>query len=85
MPSKKPLVIVTRRLPDAIETRMMELFETRLNLEDRPLSQTQLIEAVKAADVLVPTVTDHIDAGVLSHAGPGLRLIASFGRRASAA
>ncbi len=79
MPPKKPLVIVTRRLPDAIETRMMELFETRLNLEDQPLSQSQLIEAMKAADVLVPTVTDRIDAGVLSHAGPDLRLIATFG------
>ncbi len=79
MPPKKPLVIVTRRLPDAIETRMMELFETRLNLEDKPLSQSQLIEAMKTADVLVPTVTDRIDAGVLSHAGPDLRLIATFG------
>jgi glyoxylate reductase len=79
MPSKRPLVIVTRRLPDAIETRMMELFDTRLNLEDRPMGQSELIEAVKQADVLVPTVTDRIDAGVLSHAGEQLRLIASFG------
>jgi len=75
----KPLVIVTRRLPDVIETRMMELFNSRLNLDDEPLSQAQLIEAVKVADVLVPTVTDRIDAAVLSHAGPNLRLIASFG------
>jgi glyoxylate reductase len=79
MPPKKPLVIVTRRLPDAIETRMMELFEARLNLEDQAMNQADLIEAVKAADVLVPTITDHIDAGILSHAGPNLRLIASFG------
>ncbi len=79
MPPKKPLVIVTRRLPDAIETRMMELFETRLNLEDQAMSQSELIETVKAADVLVPTVTDRIDAGILSHAGPNLRLIAAFG------
>jgi glyoxylate reductase len=78
MPAK-PLVVVTRRLPDPIETRMMELFRTRLNLDDRPMSQAQLIEAVKEADVLVPTVTDRIDAGVLSQAGPNLRLIASFG------
>jgi glyoxylate reductase len=75
----KPLVVVTRKLPDAIETRMMELFETRLNLEDKPLSQAQLIEAVKTADVLVPTVTDRIDAAVLSQAGPRLKLIANFG------
>jgi glyoxylate reductase len=76
---QKPLVIVTRKLPDAIETRMMELFSVRLNLEDAPLSQAQLIEAVKTADVLVPTVTDRIDAKVLSQAGPKLKLIASFG------
>ncbi len=77
--TKKPLVIVTRRLPDAIETRMMELFDTRLNLNDQPMSQAELVEAVKTADVLVPTVTDRIDAAVLSQAGPQLRLIASFG------
>ncbi len=76
---KKPLVIVTRKLPDAIETRMMELFDTRLNADDKPLSQAQLVEAVKQADVLVPTVTDRIDSKVLSQAAPKLRLIASFG------
>jgi glyoxylate reductase len=79
MPPQKPLVIVTRKLPDLIETRMMELFETRLNLPDHPLSHAELIEAVKQADVLVPTVTDRIDASVLSQAGPRLKLIASFG------
>ena len=76
---KKPIVVVTRRLPDAIETRMMELFDARLNLNDTPMTQAQLIEAAGEADVLVPTVTDRIDAGVLSQAGPNLRLIASFG------
>jgi glyoxylate reductase len=79
MPQKKVLVVVTRRLPDVIETRMMELFDCRLNLEDKPMSQAQLIEAVKEAEVLVPTVTDRIDAAVLSQAGPQLKLIASFG------
>lgn len=79
MTQKKPLVIVTRKLPDVIETRMMELFNTRLNVEDIPFSQAQLIEAVKAADVLVPTVTDRIDAGILAQANPNLRLIANFG------
>jgi glyoxylate reductase len=78
-PKKKPLVIVTRKLPDAIETRLMELFDTRLNADDKPLTGPQLVEAVKAADVLVPTVTDRIDARVLSQAGPKLKLIASFG------
>ena len=82
MPSsskQKPLVIVTRKLPEAIETRLMELFDTRLNVDDTPLSSAQLVEAVKAADVLVPTVTDRIDSRVLSQAGSRLKLIASFG------
>ncbi len=80
MPSKaKPRVIVTRRLPDVIETRMMELFNCKLNLDDEPMTQQQLAQAVKEAEVLVPTVTDRIDAGVLSQAGPQLRLVASFG------
>jgi glyoxylate reductase len=75
----KPLVIVTRKLPDVIETRLMELFETQLNLDDKPMSQAELVKAVQEADVLVPTVTDRIDAGLLSQAGEKLRLIASFG------
>jgi glyoxylate reductase len=78
MPTK-PLVVVTRKLPDVIETRMMELFDVRLNLTDEPMTQAQLIEAVKTAQVLVPTVTDRIDSAVLSQAGPQLKLIASFG------
>jgi glyoxylate reductase len=79
MAQQKPLVIVTRKLPDVIETRMMELFDTRLNVTDDPMSKQDLIEAVKIADVLVPTVTDRIDAEVLDHANSKLRLIASFG------
>ncbi|MGE3966635.1 MAG: 2-hydroxyacid dehydrogenase [Dongiaceae bacterium] len=75
----KPIVVVTRKLPDPIETRMMELFSCRLNHDDHPLGQAELVEAVKTADVLVPTVTDRIDAAVLSQAGPKLKLIASFG------
>ena len=77
--SKKPLVIVTRKLPDPIELRMRELFDTRLNADDKPMSQSQLAEAVRAADVLVPTVTDRIDASVLSKSGDQLKLIANFG------
>jgi glyoxylate reductase len=79
MRSKRPFVIVTRKLPDPIETRMMELFACRLNLDDRPLGKPELIGAVAQADVLVPTVTDRIDAEVLAGAGPALKLIASFG------
>ncbi|MGE0737101.1 MAG: 2-hydroxyacid dehydrogenase, partial [Alphaproteobacteria bacterium] len=65
--------------PDVIETRMMELFDTRLNRDDKPMTQAELIQAAKTADVLVPTVTDRIDKAVLAQAGPKLRLIASFG------
>ena len=79
MPKKKPLVIVTRKLPDVIETRMRELFDAQLNVTDTPFTQANLIEAVKTADVLVPTVTDRIDAGILAQAGENLRLIANFG------
>jgi glyoxylate reductase len=76
---RKPLVIVTRKLPDHVETRMRELFDARLNDEDKPMSRTEMIEAVKTAEVLVPTVTDPIDAAVLTQAGEQLRLIANFG------
>ncbi|MAO56767.1 MAG: D-glycerate dehydrogenase [Rhodospirillaceae bacterium] len=79
MPSTKPRVVVTRKLPDAIETRMMELFDVQLNLDDKPMTKAQLIEAVAKADVLVPTVTDRIDAAILAQAGDQLRLIANYG------
>lgn len=79
MAHKKPLVVVTRKLPDAVETRMMELFDARLNVTDEPMSKVQLVEAAAIADVIVPTVTDRIDAAILSQAGPNLRLIANFG------
>ena len=79
MSAKKPVIIVTRKLPDVVEARLRELFDARLNADDKPLTQAQLVEAVKTADVLVPTVTDRIDRGVISQAGPQLRLIANFG------
>ncbi len=75
----RPKVIVTRKLPDSIETRMAELFDVKLNLADTPMSADQLKAAVAEADVLVPTVTDTIDADVLSAAGEQLTLIANFG------
>jgi glyoxylate reductase len=76
---KKPLVFVTRKLPDRVETRMRELFDTHLNLDDKPMSHAELSEAAKIADVLVPTVTDRIDASVLSQSSEKLKLIANFG------
>jgi glyoxylate reductase len=75
----KPVIIVTRKLPDVVETRMRELFDARLNVDDAPFTQAKLVEAVKVADVLVPTVTDRIDRAVISQAGPQLKLIANFG------
>jgi glyoxylate reductase len=79
MTKRKPLVIVTRKLPDVVETRMRELFNTRLNSDDTPLTQAGLISTVKEAEVLVPTVTDRIDKAVIMQAGDQLKLIANFG------
>ncbi len=79
MTARRPLVIVTRKLPDVIETRMMELFDARLNRDDRPMSQAELGVAMKTAEIFVPTVTDRIDKKVLAEAGPDLKMIASFG------
>ncbi|MGL4197111.1 MAG: 2-hydroxyacid dehydrogenase [Allorhizobium sp.] len=75
---KRPKVYITRKLPDAVETRMRELFEAELNVDDTPRTREELINAVKVADVLVPTVTDRIDAALIAEAGPQLKLIASF-------
>jgi glyoxylate reductase len=79
MSAKKLHVIVTRKLPDSVETRMRELFDAKLNIDDKPMTQAALGEAVKVADVLVPTVTDRIDKTVLAQAGPQFKLIANFG------
>ncbi len=79
MNAVKPLVIVTRKLPQMVEVRMRELFDARLNADDHPMTKPELIEAVQSADVLVPTVTDRIDREVLSRTGPRLKLIANFG------
>jgi glyoxylate reductase len=76
---KKPVVVVTRKLPDSVEIRMRELFDAQLNLDDKPMSQAELVAAAKSADVLVPTVTDRIDASALSQFGDRLKLIANFG------
>ena len=76
---KKPLVVVTRKLPDSIETRMRELFDARLNLDDTPLTPEQIAEAVRSADILVPTVTDEITEELLKQPDCKLKLIANFG------
>jgi len=76
---RKPLVVVTRRLPDSVETRMRELFDAELNLNDAPMSRDALADAFRRAEVLVPTVTDRIDADLIASAGEQFKLIANFG------
>ncbi len=79
MSRSQPLVIVTRKLPDPIEARMRELFDVRLREDDTPMTQEELVDAVQAADVLVPTLGDRIDSRLLSRSGENLRLVANFG------
>ncbi len=79
MSLRKLSVVVTRRLPEAVETRLAELFNVTLNDTDTPLTRDQLIAALRTADVLVPTLNDTIDAGMLAAAGDNMRLIANYG------
>lgn len=79
MSKSKTKVFVTRKLPDPVETRMMELFDVQLNLTDTPLTKAELLNAVQDCDVLVPTVTDEIDADVINGANERLKLIANYG------
>ncbi|MGL4636409.1 MAG: 2-hydroxyacid dehydrogenase [Beijerinckiaceae bacterium] len=79
MPYRKRIVIITRKLPEMVELRMGELFDARFNVRDEPMDAAALKAAVATAEVLVPTVTDRIDADIISAAGPQLRLIANFG------
>lgn len=74
-----PKVIVTRKLPESVETRMAELFNVELNRSDKPLTRDELIDAFSRADVLVPTVTDALTPDIIEAAGPNLKLIANFG------
>lgn len=75
---KKTTVYITRKLPDAVETRMRELFDAHLNIDDTPRTREELLHAVKTCEVLVPTVTDPVDTELIEAAGPQLKLIASF-------
>jgi glyoxylate reductase len=79
MTQAKPLVFITRKLPGAVEERMGLLFTCRFNRGDKPLSRAELEAALQETDVLVPTITDRIDAALLASAGPQLKLIANFG------
>ncbi|MGC9417840.1 MAG: 2-hydroxyacid dehydrogenase [Rhodovulum sp.] len=79
MPAQRLSVVVTRRLPEPVETRMKELFDVELNAPDRKMSREDLVEAMRRADVLVPCVTDQIDQAMLAAAGDRLKLIANYG------
>jgi glyoxylate reductase len=79
MPSQRLSVVVTRRLPEAVETRMTELFNVKLRDSDTPMTREEMVTAMREADVLVPTITDEIDAGLIAQAGEKLRLIANYG------
>jgi glyoxylate reductase len=75
---RKPVVIVTRKLPDVIETRMRELFDAQLNDADKPFRRHELVAAMQSCEILVPTITDRIDASLIAEAGPGLKMIANY-------
>jgi len=79
MSGNRTKVVLTRRLPEPVETRLKELFYVTLRDHDTPMSRAELVDAVKTCDVLVPTITDKIDAGLLGQAGENLKLIANFG------
>ncbi|MDR9395381.1 MAG: D-glycerate dehydrogenase [Roseovarius sp.] len=79
MPSARLSVVVTRRLPEPVEKRLSELFDVRLREDDQPMTREDLARAVKEADVLVPTLTDRIDATLIAQAGDRLKLIANYG------
>lgn len=79
MPADRLSVVVTRRLPETVEERLTELFDVELRQSDSPMSREEMIDAVGRADVLVPTVTDRIDASLLARAGEQLKLIAQYG------
>ena len=79
MSASKLKVVLTRRLPDPIETRMRELFDAELNLTDAPMDRAALADALQRAEVLVPTITDRLNAELIGQAGPQLKMIANFG------
>lgn len=79
MPAQRLSVVVTRRLPEPVETRMTELFDVELRDEDKPMTKAELVAAMTRADVIVPCITDRIDGGMLGQAGDRLKLIANYG------
>src|SRR6202789_898769 len=78
MPKKKPYVVVTRRLPELIETRMRELLDAHLNLDDKPMSEAEIVDAMRMADVLIPTITEPINVHMIAQTGDQMKLVANF-------
>ncbi|HSF62857.1 MAG TPA: D-glycerate dehydrogenase [Paracoccaceae bacterium] len=79
MPLRRLSVVVTRRLPEVVETRMTELFDVTLRDPDTRMTREELAQAMQTCDILVPTITDQIDAGLIGQAGERLKLIANYG------
>ncbi|TDL75096.1 D-glycerate dehydrogenase [Palleronia sediminis] len=79
MPPRRLTVVISRQLPAGVEARLTDLFDAELRACDSAMTRAELIAAVERADVLVTTITDRIDAGILARAGPRLKLIAQFG------
>ena len=79
MPKDRLSVVVTRRLPEEVEMRLSELFDVTLRDSDAPMSRTEIVEAMKSADVLVPTITDTVDGAMIGQAADRLKLIANYG------
>ena len=79
MPAQRLTVVVTRRLPEPVETRMKELFDVELRDPDTPMTRDELAAAMRRADVIVPNLPDQIDAALIAQAGDKLKLIANYG------
>ena len=79
MPSQRLKVALTRRLPEPVEARLCQLFDTTLREDDTPMTREELVAAARSSDVLVPTLSDRIDAGLIGQAGDRLKLIANYG------
>ncbi|MDQ1231221.1 D-glycerate dehydrogenase [Sphingomonas sp. SORGH_AS_0879] len=79
MTTTYPIITVTRRLPEPVETVLTQRFDARLNTQDRPLDRAALVAAMRDSDILLPTITDRIDADLIATEGRRVRLIANFG------
>jgi len=76
---ERPKVVITRKLPRAVEERAASLFDAQLNAQDKPLTPEQLVDAMRGADGLLPTVTDKVSADVLGVSGRRVKIVSNFG------